>query len=55
MNCQEKEFPMEHNTQNSKYTLKERILKAERKKDHVTYKDRHSRITSDFLTESLKV
>jgi hypothetical protein len=33
---------------------KERILKISREKHHLTYKGKHTRITSDFLAPTLK-
>lgn len=33
---------------------KEKILKATRQKDQLTYKDKHIRITPGFSTETLK-
>ena len=44
---------LSHNNQNTKST-EQRILKAAREKDQVTYKCRPIRITSNFSTETLK-
>ena len=50
----EKEVPLTHNNQNTKLQNKERLLKAAREKDQVTYKGRPVRITLDFSVETIK-
>jgi hypothetical protein len=47
--------PLSHNNQNTEHIYnKERILKAVREKDHITYKGRPIRITLDFPMETIK-
>ena len=43
-----------HNNKNGKINDKERILKAAREKQNVTYKGTTIRISADFSTETLQ-